>query len=176
MIHVINTMCFPSRERMYSAFPKHAIGAEIGVFEGKNALNLHKITQPDYFYLVDIWPQQKALDNTKSRFKNKPNVFLIQEDSRDFLFSIDNNYFDWVYLDSSHEYQQTYQELKLLNFKVKPDGIIAGHDYCSGNIANGTKYGVIEAVNKFMLEYNWRMKYFAFDPLGHFSYAIERNI
>ena len=36
---------------------------------------------------------------------------------------------DWVYLDSSHAYQHTVEELALLRRKVRPGGVIAGDDW-----------------------------------------------
>jgi len=38
-------------------------------------------------------------------------------------------YFDWVYLDSSHEYEHTKKELAVLKRKVRRGGLIAGDDW-----------------------------------------------
>ena len=39
--------------------------------------------------------------------------------------------FDFIYLDGAHDYVNVKKELFLYWPKVKPGGVIAGHDYCS---------------------------------------------
>lgn len=67
----------------------------------------------------------------------------------------EDSFFDWVYIDTDHSYCTTWNELLLCNKKVKPDGLIVGHGFCTGNVVTPVPYGVIEAVNKFCVEYNW---------------------
>ena len=62
------------------------------------------------------------------------------------LNKFNDNYFDWVYIDTVHDYKTTIQELSLAAKKVKKGGIIAGHDYCQGNMITGWSYGVVQAV------------------------------
>jgi hypothetical protein len=49
-------------------------------------------------------------------------VVLNIEYDQDFLAPLPDAYFDWVYLDTTHEYEQTRLELQLLRRKVKPSG------------------------------------------------------
>ena len=68
--------------------------------------------------------------------------------SQDVLKKFPDNYFDWVYLDSSHLYKQTLDELELLKAKVKDNGIISGHDWQPDPQKN--HHGLYKAVNKFL--------------------------
>jgi SAM-dependent methyltransferase len=50
-------------------------------------------------------------------------------DDCEILETFPNGYFDWVYLDTSHRYEETVRELEVISRKVKPDGFIAGDDW-----------------------------------------------
>jgi predicted O-methyltransferase YrrM len=47
----------------------------------------------------------------------------------DVLAGFPDGFFDWVYLDSSHDYDGTRRELALLTVKVRPGGLILGDDW-----------------------------------------------
>jgi predicted O-methyltransferase YrrM len=64
------------------------------------------------------------------------------------LTEFPDGYFDWVYLDSTHEYSQTKQELALLQTKVKPAGLITGDDWQDD--PRHIHHGVSKAVNEFL--------------------------
>lgn len=73
-----------------------------------------------------------------------------------------DGYFDFVYLDASHGYEDVKAELPLWWKKLRSGGVLAGHDYCNygeeGQSCNGCKYvpqcgaytksGVESALNK----------------------------
>jgi hypothetical protein len=83
-------------------------------------------------------------------------------------------YFDWVYLDTDHSYNTTARELNILNIKVKPGGIICGHDYTMGNWVGNVRYGVIEAVHEFCVKEEWKLVYMTLDIKESPSFAIQR--
>src|SRR5262249_41566620 len=85
-----------------------------------------------------------------------------------------DEYFDWVYLDSSHSYEIATRELEISRLKVKPYGLIGGHAYTTGNINRHLKYGVIQAVNEFCLRYDWEMIYLTHDPSRYLTYVMRR--
>ena len=72
--------------------------------------------------------------------------------STDAIGDFEDSTFDWIYIDTDHSYELTYKELRGYAPKVKPDGIIAGHDYSMGNWIDAYRYGVIEAVNEFCVQ------------------------
>jgi hypothetical protein len=57
---------------------------------------------------------------------------------------------DWIYLDSTHTYDGTKQELKLINRKIRKTGLICGDDWQSDR--NHRHHGVFLAVNEFIRE------------------------
>lgn len=55
---------------------------------------------------------------------------------------------DFVYLDARHDYDSVIEDLGAWFPKLRPGGIIAGHDYVDGDLPEGT-FGVRSAVDAF---------------------------
>ena len=58
---------------------------------------------------------------------------------------------DFVYIDANHEFSVVLQDIRAWFAKVKPDGILAGHDYLDGQLPEGN-FGVKSAVARFESE------------------------
>jgi predicted O-methyltransferase YrrM len=102
------------------------------------------------------------------------NVEIVIGYSTDVVSSFQDDYFDWIYIDTDHSYSNTISELSLYGPKMKKDGIICGHDFIQGNFTGLLKYGVIEAVREFCLKENWEILYLTFDFNDNPSYAIRK--
>jgi len=59
-----------------------------------------------------------------------------------------NNYFDLVYIDTSHFYEDTLADILAWTHKVRPGGYIGGHDY---ETPRPEHQGVKKAVNELFL-------------------------
>jgi len=135
------------REEICRLFSKRAVGAEIGVFCGEFARLLAKAAEPSCLYLIDPWwevqgevysnrsdhmktrdAHQRTLDRMKWWLEKGIARVLVQR-SQEALAAMPDESLDWAYLDASHDYAQTREELALLARKVKRSGIIAGHDF-----------------------------------------------
>lgn len=145
------------KNELYSLFPKNGVGAELGVCQGDNAVMLYKHTQPSSLYLVDIWikdeltykncPPHLYYDDWMQMVSEKlphPNVHLVRQDTLKWLDSLPDNFLDWVYIDSFHQYHHVNEEYKRAIKKVKRGGVISGHDFFCHPKAWRT--GVIRAV------------------------------
>jgi hypothetical protein len=64
---------------------------------------------------------------------------------------IDAASIDFVYLDARHDYESVREDLGLWHPKVRPGGILAGHDYLDGELPAG-RFGVKSAVDEFCTE------------------------
>ena len=72
-------------------------------------------------------------------------VEIHKEYGGNFLYGLEDNSLDWVYLDSLHDYKTVEIEIENALHKVKTGGLIMGHDYMTH--AQVWKAGVIRAVN-----------------------------
>jgi hypothetical protein len=141
------------------------IGAEIGVHKGQFSRFLTNIVQPSQLHLVDpwylmgkewTWAQGEkstifALTNIIREFEDElvsKKVVLHIGYDLDILPELPDSYFDWVYLDTSHRYDQTLLELAILSKKIKPKGVIIGDDWYSD--VTHMHHGVYRAVKEFL--------------------------
>jgi hypothetical protein len=68
--------------------------------------------------------------------------------SQEAAMRVDNRSLDFIYLDARHDYDSVREDLEAWSPKLKPGGVIAGHDYLNGQIAQGN-FGVKRAVDEF---------------------------
>ncbi len=179
--HIENTRLVPDRAHLLEHFPKNAVVAEIGVAEGGFAEKILAITEPKVLHLIDMWQTERfgadALNAFRAKFADKiesGQVVVHRGASVHILSSFDDNTFDWVYLDTSHTYDDTFAELELCRLKVKDDGIIAGHDYAAGNVERGLRYGVVEAVNETCIKHDMELAYLTNESRRYLSFAIRK--
>lgn len=168
----------PRLERR-SAILKHILpfkkGAEIGVFTGQFSEYLLHVTKPKEFYAVDPWhllfgeffqdwgeytargtlATVAAIEATKARLSKYKNAKYVVSFSLDWIKSIERGSLDWVYIDSSHQYEQTLQELIAVADILAPDGIVLGDDCWSRR--DFKHYGVFRAVRDFLRQKNFEI-------------------
>lgn len=63
---------------------------------------------------------------------------------------------DFAYIDARHDYSSVREDIRDWWPKVKPGGLLAGHDYIDGKLPTGT-YGVKSAVDEFFTERRLRV-------------------
>jgi len=155
------------RFRILSPFCRAGdIGAEIGVFKGAFVEYLLS-TGPSKLFLVDpwylsgpAWPWSKgnqstidALAEIFKAFRSEIEDGLVIpriEYCQTFLNSLNDQSLDWVYIDTTHTYEDTLCELRLSSKKVKKGGFIMGDDYYFEEVTE--RSGVHRAVNEFIAE------------------------
>lgn len=179
--HIANLKVLPDREEMLNRFPKNAVCAEIGVNRGEFSEKILSVTRPLKFHLIDAWAEARYHDGLRTHVSlmfeeeiAKGRVELNHGYSTEVIPGFVDHYFDWVYLDTGHDYALTIQELHLLKNKIKPGGIIAGHDYMQGNWEKSIRYGVMEALHEFCEKENWQIIYLTINLPESRSFAITR--
>ncbi len=178
--HVQHLVSLPTRQHMLHQLPKHAVIAEIGVNKGDFSAEILSTCTPLKLMLIDVWTSQRyhegLFEGVKNRFSTgiqSGQIEIKRAFSFDAIATCPDAYFDWVYLDTDHTLETTRRELELLRLKMKPGGIIAGHDYIMGNWNGGIRYGVMEAVREFCLKYDWEMIFLTHELQDHPSFAIR---
>lgn len=165
------------------------IGAEIGVLNGTFSEELLKLN-PSILHLVDLWTgivesgdengnnlkkwnSENCHFNVLNKFKNNNNVKIIKENSIRFLNSCPDNYYDFIYIDTIHDFEYTLKELNSAWPKIKKGGYLAGHDFdTTEKCLNNLIFGVDKAVYKFCLDHNTKITSLAFD--GCISFSIKK--
>lgn len=145
---------------------------EIGSWEGRSAcwfLNTYPeatITCVDTFegslehHDMDVAGiKNRFLKNTKE-FENR--VIMRQGHSSKMLYGLDPESFDLVYVDGSHEEDDTLMDLVLSYGLLKPSGILLVDDYAGGNT------GVRKAVDKFAAAFSNKIQSILYGYQVHF--------
>lgn len=180
--HLNNATLLSSRNDMIKRLPQKGVVAELGVDKGDFSKIILENNFPSKLHLVDFWGSKRYNIDKKlmveNRFSSEINNNKIEINlglSTDVVSEFDDNYFDWIYIDTSHSYQGTKQELELYCSKVKQNGFISGHDYIIGNWDGCVRYGVKEAVHEFCIKYNWEIIYLTTELTINPSFAIRRR-
>lgn len=180
--HIDSTKLLLNRTELLQHLPKGGVVCEMGVANGDYSKEIMKICNPSKLHLVDIWASDrynKSLQHHVEQYFAKEieskQVEINLGLSTSVVSQFPDDYFDWIYIDTSHNYEVTKAELEMYASKVKPGGYIAGHDYIIGSWNYGIRYGVIEAVYEFCKNQNWKLEYITMENLPQVpSFAIKR--
>jgi len=118
------------------------VGVEIGARDGFNLQYILETLNIKKLYAVDIVCNFK-LDHNLDAFGDK--VEFIKAFSKDAAQHIPDD-LDFVYIDGDHTYQGVKDDIKTYFPKIKPGGVIGGHDYTIQH------YGLVKAVSEFLME------------------------
>lgn len=145
---------------------------EVGAFRGRSAaymaVEIINSGKNIKFDVVDVWD---TADNSLKIFKNNLssvllNVNPIQMDSIEASKMYKDNSIDFIYIDSGHIAEYTYNEILSWYPKVKNGGILSGHDY-----KNDSWPGVTMAVDKFFGKKNVRIH-----PKDSYTWIMYKKI
>ncbi len=165
------------RIELLRAIPRGGVVGEVGVFKGNFSRRILEIIQPERLHLIDPWVHQDLplwqgrtdenhldfLRKVQRRFQ--PEIYsrraiIHQGFSLDILPLFPDEYFDWVYLDGDHRFETVRAELDLCNRKVKPHGLILGHDFIKPELyppSHHARLGVVPAVHDFCKMTDWEL-------------------
>lgn len=93
---------------------------------------------------------EKLQTNAESLLKDCPNYHFVKKFSMDALVDFDDDSLDFVYLDGNHQEPYISQDIEGWYKKLKPAGILAGHDYFKSK--HHPQIQVLDAINKFTEE------------------------
>ena len=167
---------------------ENAVVGEFGVLKGDFSREIVRTMKPVKLHLVDPWYLQgpewqwengdrstiHALSGILEEFAeplSSGQVVLNIGFDQDVLAGLPDGYFDWTYLDTTHEYAQTKLELQLLQRKVKASGVIAGDDWRPD--PTHPHHGVYKAVQELIAGGQYEILYADSENL---QWAIRRKI
>jgi SAM-dependent methyltransferase len=144
------------------------VGAEVGVFRGHFSEVILSVLSPRKFFMIDPWtklgaffpwggqytafgklPTALARREAQLRAARFPNTHtvILEDKFLDCIAQIDEP-LDWIYIDASHYYLDTLNELNAAASILKPDGVIIGDDFYPDRTS--LHHGVFRAVNEFV--------------------------
>ena len=172
--HVKNCRAILNRDNLLKLLPKNAIAAEIGVDRGIFSEAILEIANPKKLYLIDSFQFDYQISHIEKIFTNNKKIDIVKSDSVSSAELFEDEYFDWIYIDTDHVYETTKAELNAFANKIKPGGYISGHDYFQTGTSNGFSYGVMSAVHEFVVLNNWELVAVTLEPLENQSFLIQK--
>jgi len=128
-------------QELISRLPEYCVMAEIGSYIGESTELFSKSCME--VYAIDPWENYYDKSNTSSfyypmklveeafdiRMKKFDNIVKMKGYSKEKSKKIENGFLDFVYIDGNHQYKDVTEDIKAWLPKIKPNGIIGGHDY-----------------------------------------------
>lgn len=146
---------------------------EVGVWRGHYSMDIHRALKPKQYWGVDPYlyrenyadapdaleyVSQHNLDQLHFKvdllFQCMSNSKLLRTTGQEAAAQFEDQSLDFVYIDGDHSYEFVSGDCAAWWPKIRKGGILAGHDYTSGNPQKGHVYGVIEAVTEHCERYN----------------------
>ena len=187
-------VCPTKRAQLLQFLPQGAEVAEIGVAKGDFSQDILAQTHPRRLHLIDPWEHQDRgdyaddlnnvsdgeqdgrFDAVLARFRGQieAGVVKVHRDyAEDAAIFFGQGQLDWIYVDGMHTADAVYKDLTTYAPKVREDGFIVGHDYTNHVQAKQWGFGVVEAVNRFVLEFDY--EFVALTAEGFPTYVLTRN-
>jgi hypothetical protein len=173
--HLKHCRVVESRYKLLEYMPKHGVCAEVGILHGDFSDWILRLTEPKKLHLIDI--ASSAIKNAEERFRSEISAERVQlhlGESASVLRSMPDNYFDWLYIDGGHSYEQVKADLEAAKPKLVPTGLISLNDYTFFSPNEFLKYGVVEAIHDFCLEHDFEWVFFALEGRLYSDVALRK--
>lgn len=140
-------------------------GAEIGVEKGIFSEVICSANRGVKHYAIDVWSPYEGYVDLKGNRDAEANYYqacktlkeygatIMREFSLDAVRHFPDNSLDYVYIDADHTFAGCVMDLFFWSKKVRPGGIISGHDF-RANHFNRHACHVIESVTGFTQSYS----------------------
>lgn len=182
----------PKRIDLIKMLPAGALLAEIGTWRGYFAIEILNHTQVGRLFCVDAWSGQTGVhtEGPKSQSEHDKDMAETKHHLRGHLpsgrvrivrgMSLDvaaNDRtippLDGVYVDADHSYEACLGDLVAWSKRLKPGGVMMGHDYKADGNAKLWNFGVIPAVTDFCRDYGWKLTHLTDEDFA--SYRLEQK-
>lgn len=152
------------RKNLYQLFAElgFKLGCEVGVFRARNARSMFREIPGLKLYGVEAYADQPSSTRHKTiprydrnrrmaseRMEDR-NFILIEKFSEIAVQDIPYDSLDFVYIDADHSYDYVMTDIILWARRVRPGGIVSGHDYIlPGDYRHKFDINVKEAVDDY---------------------------
>ena len=171
--HLQGCEILPDRFEILKRLPRHGRVAEVGVDRGDFSVRILETAMPSELKLIDI-------DTGRISAENRPIIEasgvaqIMQGDSSTTIAELEDESFDWIYIDGDHRYDGVKKDIEAAAGKVKENGLLVFNDYTVWSPTSMFHCGVARAVNEFCRSDGWRMVYLCFQSMFYNDVAITR--
>ncbi len=122
--------------------PAGAVVAEVGSFRGRSTVAIAeglrtvagaRLVAVDTFAGDPGWSERSDVSEARRLFDSNTAEIefleVVQADSVQAAAQVENGSIDWVFIDALHDYRSVRDDIRAWAPKVKPGGLISGHDY-----------------------------------------------
>ena len=135
---------------------RHLISVDPWLADDPDAyVDVANVEQPEH---------ERFYEETRSRlerFGERSSIWRMTSDEA--APKVPHHSLDFVYLDARHDYASVLEDLDAWFDRVRPGGVLAGHDYVDGLFAEGD-FGVRSAVGEFFAQRDLRVSATFGDP------------
>lgn len=184
-----------SRAQLLCLMEPDSVVAEVGTAAGDFAETILANAKPRRLHLIDPWEHQDRADYLPDQNNLSPEAFETRHAAVQARFApqiasgqvvinrayspqaaelFADGYFDFVYIDGMHTVDAVLDDLYAFDAKVKPDGLILGHDYTTHPDYRAMGFGVVEAVNQFVVETGYELLCVTYEGSPSFVIAKDR--
>lgn len=182
---------YPTRLDLIKTLPANSLLAEVGSWRGYFATEiLNNCPNVAKLYLVDAWERQvwseheqqsneqheKDLAECRRHIRGhlpSGRVQIVRGRSAEVALNDKTiPLLDSAYIDAAHEYRFVMEDLVNWSKRLKPAGVLMGHDYTKNADSVKWGFGVVEAVNDFCAKYGWEIVALTAEDFA--SYKLQR--
>jgi hypothetical protein len=154
--------------KVINRFGSELRGVEIGVGSGEFSEYLLRESRFQTFYCIDPWRRvddyrdiancsdeqhERKFQKCQDRLKGFDCVKYLRYTSGEAANEIPDASLDFVHIDANHAYEFAKRDIEIYYQKLKPGGILSGHDYLDGERYEGS-FGVKMAVDEFVIAHH----------------------
>lgn len=193
------TRIFSDRQEMIrglmSRLPLRPRVIEVGIGLGDFSAFILDTLSPSQFVAIDLFrmhelewlwgrrtteifsglTHEQFFRNRFSSQIDRGQVKVLSGTSWDLLASLADSAFDLVYVDAGHDFASVMKDLEASLGCLAPKGVIVANDYTLYDPYLDVVYGVVQAVNRFVLDRDFIVEGFALEPNMFCDIAISRR-
>ena len=193
--HLSNAKLYARREDLVAdlGLAVHPCVAEVGVALWTFSKQLIQTLKPSSFHGLDtfmlhneaeLWGQKTSdvllgmthADFYRHTMKDQPTIVSVREGpSQQTLPQYPDGYFDMIYVDAEHTYDEVKADAEVAARKVKADGVLVFNDYLFYDPFVKAEYGIVPVVNEMVANQGWKVIGFALQKHMFCDIAIRRG-
>jgi predicted O-methyltransferase YrrM len=136
--------------------------AEIGVAHGRSGIylaeKLEELGRDYQLHLIDNWSygQQHQYEDISQHVLQSGvrEAYLITADSLEATKGFEDRSLHFAFIDASHRREDVVADIRLWRYKVRRDGILAGHDASSSGVRAALRETIPGKIRHYMPTYN----------------------